>query len=51
MPVLAKFLSRLWLIALLCAVATPAWAEVRNLSQDWRFHACGEAAGAERSAF
>jgi beta-galactosidase len=30
--------------------AAPAWAEVRSLSQDWRFHA-GEAKGAERSAF
>ena len=35
--------------ALLMAIAaSPAWAEVRNLSQDWLFHA-GEAAGAERS--
>jgi beta-galactosidase len=30
--------------------ASPAWAEVRTLSQDWLFHA-GEAAGAERTAF
>lgn len=37
--------------ALLMAIAAaPAWAEVRSLSQDWRFHA-GEATGAERSAF
>lgn len=37
--------------ALLMAIAAPpAWAEVRNLSQDWRFHA-GEAASAERTAF
>ncbi|SOD55811.1 beta-galactosidase [Pseudoxanthomonas wuyuanensis] len=37
--------------ALLMAIAaSPAWAEVRSLSQDWRFHA-GEAQGAERSAF
>jgi beta-galactosidase len=35
---------------LMVIAASPAWAEVRNLSQDWRFHA-GEAAGAERSAF
>ncbi len=34
----------------LAIAASPAWAEVRNLSQDWRFHA-GEAAGAERTAF
>ena len=37
--------------ALLVAIAaSPAWAEVRSLSQDWRFHA-GAAEGAERSAF
>jgi beta-galactosidase len=37
--------------ALLVGIAaSPAWAEVRNLSQDWLFHA-GEAAGAERTAF
>lgn len=35
---------------LLAIAASPAWAEVRNLSQDWLFHA-GEAAGAERPAF
>ncbi|MDR6842659.1 glycoside hydrolase family 2 TIM barrel-domain containing protein [Pseudoxanthomonas sacheonensis] len=37
--------------ALLMAMsASPAWAEVRNLSQDWLFHA-GEVTGAERSTF
>lgn len=35
---------------LLAIAASPAWAEVRNLSQDWLFHA-GEVAGAERTAF
>jgi beta-galactosidase len=35
---------------LIAMAASPAWAEVRSLSQGWRFHA-GEAAGAERSAF
>ena len=34
----------------LAIAASPAWAEVRSLSQDWLFHA-GEAAGAERAAF
>ncbi len=38
-------------LALLMAIAAqPACAEIRNLSQDWRFHA-GEAEGAGRSAF
>ena len=50
MPVLAKFLSRLWLIALLCAVATPAAAETRSLSQNWLF-ARGEVQGAEAPSF
>jgi beta-galactosidase len=37
--------------ALLMAIAaSPAWAEVRSLSQDWRFHA-GEIKGAQRTAF
>lgn len=37
--------------ALLAALAaSPAWAEVRSLSQGWRFHA-GEAEGAQRAAF
>ena len=37
-------------LLLMALAAAPAWAEVRNLSQDWRFHA-GEVKGAERSAF
>ena len=37
-------------LLLMALAAAPAWAEVRSLSQDWRFHA-GEAKGAERSAF
>ena len=43
--------TRRLIVALLTTLAaSPAWAEVRSLSQDWRFHA-GEAAGAQRSAF
>jgi beta-galactosidase len=43
--------KRRFATALLMALAaSPAWAEVRSLSQDWRFHA-GHAAGAERAAF
>ena len=43
--------KRRFAAALLMALAaSPAWAEVRSLSQDWRFHA-GHAAGAERAAF
>ncbi len=34
----------------LALIAWQARAEIRNLSQDWRFHA-GEAYGAGRSAF
>ena len=41
---------RLAAAVLMAIAASPAWAEVRSLSQDWRFHA-GEAAGAERTAF
>ena len=37
-------------LLLMAIAASPAWAEVRSLSQDWRFHA-GEAKGAERTAF
>ncbi len=42
--------QRLTVALLMTLAASPAWAEVRSLSQDWRFHA-GEAAGAQRSAF
>jgi len=38
------------LIMALIAAVVPAWAETRNLSQDWLFHA-GEVAGAEKPAF
>jgi beta-galactosidase len=41
---------RLAAALLMAMAASPAWGEVRNLSQDWLFHA-GEATGAERSAF
>ncbi|HEX5663734.1 MAG TPA: glycoside hydrolase family 2 TIM barrel-domain containing protein, partial [Xanthomonadaceae bacterium] len=37
-------------LLLMALAASPAWAEVRSLSQDWRFHA-GEAKGAEKAAF
>lgn len=37
-------------LLLMALAAAPAWAEVRSLSQGWRFHA-GEAKGAERVAF
>ena len=37
-------------ILLMAIAASPAWGEVRTLSQDWLFHA-GHAAGADRTAF
>lgn len=41
---------RLTAALLMAMAASPAWGEVRSLSQDWLFHA-GEATGAERSTF
>lgn len=47
MPVTKRHLAAALLMAI---AASPADAEVRSLSQDWRFHG-GAAEGAERSAF
>lgn len=41
---------RLAATLLMAIAASPVWAEVRSLSQDWLFHA-GKAEGAERTAF
>ena len=46
-PAIKRRLAAALLMAL---AASPGWAEVRSLSQDWRFHA-GHAADAERTAF
>jgi beta-galactosidase len=50
MRTIAATQRRFAAVLLVALAAAPAWAEVRNLSQDWRFHA-GEAKGAERAAF
>jgi beta-galactosidase len=50
MRTIAATQRRFAAVLLMALAAAPAWAEVRSLSQDWRFHA-GEVKGAERNAF